>query len=438
MSRRFIRTAFVILFVALFAGVGLAAYSNLFVSQLQVRDLLVYFSAQALFCFLLVLTIRYLIMAVFAFLEHVRHMSDDLEPVDFPPISVIVPAFNEGPVIEACIHSIMQLQYPNFEAIIIDDGSTDDTFEKAEALSELYGPSRLRVFQQQNGGKASALNAGIEHAHGELVVCSDADSRLEPQALFEAVRHFSDPTVAAVAGNVKVVNRVNTITRLQALEYIEGLNLVRTAQALAKRVTVIPGPIGMFRRSVLEELGGYHTDTFAEDCDLTLRIMLAGWKIKYESRAIAWTEAPEHTQALFQQRYRWGRGILQAIIKHRHRSLSPTPDFLTFALFWVLVFESIALPVMDMAGIVLFVFAAANSALSPLIALWWAQLAVLDTVVALFCVSMEREDLRLVLYAVAYRLYFVPFVDTMRFFAWIDELFDVQMAWLRPQRLGRT
>src|SRR5207248_3346501 len=196
------------------------------------------------------------------------------------------------------------------------------------------------------------LNTGIEAARGEFILCVDADSRLEPQTVKEMVRHFADERVSAVAGNVKVANRLNFITRLQALEYIEGLNLVRSAQAFFRMLSVISGPVGMFRRSVLDEIGGYRSDTFAEDCELTLRIALRGGKIKYESRAIAWTEAPENTQALFKQRYRWTRGILQAILKHKNQLAHPFSDFINWLFLWQLAFESIAMPAMNVFGIV--------------------------------------------------------------------------------------
>src|SRR6185436_16069303 len=151
----------------------------------------------------------------------------------------------------------------------------------------------------------------------------DGDARLSPDALRHAMRHFSDPRIAAVAGNVKVVNRRNLWTRLQALEYIEGLNMARRAQGFLRVVNIVPGPIGVFRRDVLRRVGGYDTDTFAEDADLTLKILTAGWHVAYEERAIAYTEAPERFVELVKQRYRWTRGVLQALRKHRMWLVSP-------------------------------------------------------------------------------------------------------------------
>ena len=332
----------------------------------------------------------------------------------------------------------MSLSYPNFEVIVVDDGSTDDTFEKASALSLRYGASRLRVFSKANGGKGSALNAGIRYARGELILCTDADSRLDRNVLRKAAADLADPSISAVAGNVKVANRLNTLTRLQALEYIQGLNLVRMAQGALRKVTVIPGPIGIFRKSVLDAVGGFATNTFAEDCDITLEIMLHGGRIKYDMDAIAWTEAPESVSALIKQRYRWSRGIMQAILKHKRALLQPFPGFVTWLSLWLFVFESIAMPVMNLASLAFFVFTAlSGGGLSSLVVLWWAQLTLIDAVIAVYCLAAEGEDLRLMFQVIGYRVFFVPFVDVVRALAWVDELFSLPMSWLRPERIGR-
>src|SRR5262249_37457540 len=147
---------------------------------------------------------------------------------------------------------------------------------------------------------------------------------------------------------------LNLLTRLQTLEYIQGLNMVRMAQGAIRKVTVIPGPVSFFRRSVLEEVGGYATNTFAEDCDITLQIIQRGGRIKYDMNIVAWTEAPESAAALIKQRYRWSRGIMQAILKHRSSLLRPFPEFLTWVSLWYFVFDSIAMPMMNLAGLAFF------------------------------------------------------------------------------------
>ena len=176
---------------------------------------------------------------------------------------------------------------------------------------------------------------------------------------------------------------------------------------------------------------------FAEDCELTLRIMAAGWKVKYENRAVAWTEAPETLDALFKQRYRWSRGILQAVLKHSTRLRGPGGDLVDWAFLWLVVFEAVIWPAMNVFAIFFFVAVGVWAGLGSLVVLWWAQLTVLDMAAALFCVSFEREDLKLTWYAALYRLYFIPLIDVIKLFASVDELLGVGMGWGKLERLGR-
>jgi cellulose synthase/poly-beta-1,6-N-acetylglucosamine synthase-like glycosyltransferase len=173
------------------------------------------------------------------------------------------------------------------------------------------------ALHQENGGKASALSHGMEHAHGDVYVYLDADTILAPDAISKLVAHFGNPKVGAVAGNVKVGNRINTLTKLQALEYIASQNLDRRAYAHINAVTVVPGAIGAWRREAVEAAGGYTSDTLAEDMDLTWRVRFAGWKIDNESDAVAYTEAPDTLKSFFKQRFRWTFGTLQCLFKHR-------------------------------------------------------------------------------------------------------------------------
>jgi poly-beta-1,6 N-acetyl-D-glucosamine synthase len=436
MLRKALQIASVMGLSLLVLGLVTAFYFDVYVSRLMVTDVFLRASGLIVFSFLILMLMRYLILLSLATLYQVENPPLDYELDHYPLVTMILPAHNEGPVIEASIRGAMNMDYPNFEVIVVDDGSTDDTYERASKLVPEYG-GRLQAITQANGGKSKALNNGIANARGEFVLCTDADSRLEPQTLKEAIKHFRDPDVCAVAGNVKIANRLNMLTRLQSLEYIEGLNLVRAAQAFLKKITVIPGPSGVFRKSVIVDIGGYLSDTFAEDCDLTLRLMLSGKRIKYESRCVAWTEAPEQVAALFKQRYRWGRGILQAILKHRTALWRPIRDPLAWLMLWNMLFESVVMVAMDFVGILLFLLMALGGGVSSLVFLWWLELTLLDVMAALFCLTQEEEDLRLIAYAVLYRLFFIPFVDAMRFFASLDELFNVRMGWFTQQRMGR-
>jgi biofilm PGA synthesis N-glycosyltransferase PgaC len=435
-GRRLWRVLIVLLCGFAAAAVLLAVHAA-YLNRLTLAVFLVRVSTLVLVAFLCVVVARYALLMWFAWLQHVEHMTEPLEAEEHPLVTIVVPAYNEGKMIVASVRSLMEMDYPRFEVVVVDDGSSDDTFERAQGLVAVFGEARLRAISQTNGGKAAALNTGIAAARGEIVLCMDGDSLLEPQTLRQAVKHFQDPTVGAVAGNVKVANRLNALTRLQALEYIEGLSLVRTAHAFFRRVVVIPGPIGLFRKRVIEDLGGYLRDTFAEDCELTLRIMAAGWKVKYESKAVAWTEAPETHDALFKQRYRWSRGILQAVLKHSSRLRRPDGDLIDWIFLWVLVFEAVIWPAMNVFAILFFVAVGFWAGLGSLVVLWWAQITVLDMVAALFCVSLEQEDLKLTFYAVLYRLYFIPLIDVIKLFASVDEMLGVGMGWGKLERLGR-
>lgn len=410
---------------------------HLLFHRLVTTSFFISLSQFVLLSFLIILLVRYGMLMWLSYLNAAERQARTDRYADAPFVSILVPAFNESILIDKALMALLRLDYPRFEVIVIDDGSSDDTLARALRLSRLYGESRIRVISQSNSGKAVALNHGLAAARGEIIVCMDGDSRLTSDTLRHGVEHFGDPTVGAVAGNVKVVNRRNTLTCLQSLEYIEGLNMVRAAQAFLYGVNIVPGPIGFFRRSVLVEIGGYQADTFAEDCDLTLRLLLRGWKIKYEPQAISWTEAPESLHALIKQRYRWTRGILQALSKQKGGLWRFRQDPIACGMLWYMLFEGIVWPAMNVFANCFFLFLAWWIGLSSLIVFWWAQLTILDVVAASYCIALEREDQRLIPYAVLYRLYFILLVDVTKFLASLDELFKVPMAWGKLERLGR-
>jgi cellulose synthase/poly-beta-1,6-N-acetylglucosamine synthase-like glycosyltransferase len=265
----------------------------------------------------------------------------------------------------------------------------------------------------------------------------DGDSRLSRDTLRRAMPHFADARIGAVAGNVKVVNRTTLWARLQALEYIEGLNLARRAQGFVRVVNIIPGPIGIFRRSALTAVGGYDTDTYAEDADLTLKLLTAGWQVVYEEGAIAWTEAPERLLDLIKQRYRWTRGILQALRKRGDRLTPWRAGFAVWLSLVAMFFEAIVWPVMNVLGNLFFVVVALSVGAGEYVIYWWLLLTLLDVAAALHSVAMEEEDLGLVPYAVLYRLFFIVIIDVAKLFATAEEFANVRMTWGKLERAGR-
>jgi cellulose synthase/poly-beta-1,6-N-acetylglucosamine synthase-like glycosyltransferase/peptidoglycan/xylan/chitin deacetylase (PgdA/CDA1 family)/spore germination protein YaaH len=238
-----------------------------------------------------------------------------------PFVSVLVPAYNEELVIENTINSLLASDYERYEILVIDDGSSDRT---SSIVRDGYASNeRVKLFSEANKGKAAALNTGLRHAQGEIVIALDADTLFAPQTLGALARRFYDPRLGAVAGNAKVGNRINIVTRWQALEYITSQNMDRRAFASLNCITVVPGAVGAWRRDLIEQAGSFQSDTLAEDQDLTLSIRRMGYTIGYEENAIAWTEAPDQLRALARQRFRWAFGTLQCMRKHLDALLRP-------------------------------------------------------------------------------------------------------------------
>jgi poly-beta-1,6 N-acetyl-D-glucosamine synthase len=423
------------LLLAGLTGLSIGLYEVLRDARLDLPSAFVRVAMWVLFAFLVLLILRYVGLLWFSYLNHLER--DDADPTALPPVTILVPAYNEGAVIQGSIRSLLELDYPRFEIVVIDDGSKDDTYAKAAAYEGDHGRAVVRVITKPNGGKARALNTGIAQATSDFVLCMDGDSALHPETLRRAIRHFRDPAIGAVAGSVKVVNRTNLLSSLQALEYVEGLNMVRAAQGFFRLVNIIPGPIGVFRKGALDRVGGYDHDTFAEDCDLTLKLLMDGWQVQYEPGAIAYTEAPEKMLDLLKQRYRWTRGILQAISKHKLRLLDPRGGFGVWFTLWYMIFEGILWPSMNVFAHVLFVFVAARYGTALPLVLWWAQLTVLDLAAALYCVVVEEERLTLVPYAIFYRAFFALTIDVAKLFATLEELFKLRMDWGKLDRMGR-
>lgn len=301
-----------------------------------------YFIYSVFFLALILSLIKITSIALFAFLQHMKNKkSKKLAVITFQPfVSIIVPAFNEEVTGAKTVENLLLSNYPNFEIIFVDDGSKDNTYEIVKQAFE--NEPRVRIFTKPNGGKAQALNFGISHASGEIMVCIDADTILHPEAISRLIAPFTNEDVAAVAGNVKVGNKINTLTRWQAIEYTTSQNFDRLAFDYLNCITVIPGAIGAFRGEALVEVGGFKTDTLAEDCDLTLRLLRAGYRVRTCNDALSYTEAPETLDMFIKQRFRWSFGIMQSFWKHRHLIFNHRiPNFGWIVLPHLLLFQMI-------------------------------------------------------------------------------------------------
>jgi cellulose synthase/poly-beta-1,6-N-acetylglucosamine synthase-like glycosyltransferase len=331
--------------------------------------------------------LRLLIMVVLA-----RRHSRRRLPVALgfsPPVSVIVPAYNEEAGIRGTIDSLLASRYPQLEVIVVDDGSTDRTSEIVMAVD---APNVVLV-RQPNGGKHTALNTGLAHASHEIVVMIDGDTQFEPDTVRHLVQPFADPRVGAVSGNCKVGNRRRLLGKWQHIEYVVGFNLDRRAMDVLDCIPIVPGAVGAFRRRVIESVGGVSGETLAEDGDLTMAISRAGWRVTYEERARAFTEAPATLRALWSQRYRWAYGTMQCMWKHRsalwrrgegHLGRRALPHMLVFQV--IVPFLS---PLIDLYALYGVFFLDGPKVLAA-----WLLFTALQALQAVYAFRLEGESLR--------------------------------------------
>jgi cellulose synthase/poly-beta-1,6-N-acetylglucosamine synthase-like glycosyltransferase len=277
------------------------------------------------FIFTLLTLARYWITMFFAFLETSKiEAFKEAEGCNTSKVSIIVPAHNEENCIVETLQSLMRIDYSNLEILLVDDGSTDHTYEKSLPFAGIHDGKIIKIFRKTQGGKASALNLAFRYSTGEYIVCMDADSQLAPDSIRMLLRRFVHDNIGACAGQVVVRNRCNLLTHLQALEYMLMNGTARMFQSYFSSVLIAPGPLTMFRRHVLQELqdrwgadgnrerlrsgqvpGPWESDTYAEDTKLSLSILASGADIVYEPAARCFTSAPTHVQRLLNQRYRW-------------------------------------------------------------------------------------------------------------------------------------
>ncbi|HWF02014.1 MAG TPA: glycosyltransferase [Caulobacteraceae bacterium] len=361
---------------------------------------------QALFTVAIVLgVLRLAFLAVLALVHRFREPGREPamgDPDTGPLISVLIPCFNEEKVIVQSVGRILASHWKNIEILVLDDGSKDRT---SDVVREAYEHEpRVQLLTFENGGKARALNRGLALTRGEIIVALDADTLFPPDTLGRLSRWFADERVGAVAGNAVVGNRLNLITRWQALEYVTAQNLERRALAALGAVTVVPGAVGAWRRSVLLELGGYPHDTLAEDQDLTLAVQRAGWRVEFDSSARAYTEAPDTVRGLLNQRFRWSFGTLQCLWKHRDglfNTQRPVLGFVALPQIWLFqIFLTVAAPLVDLAIVSSLVWALYGRAFHPVewspddflrSVFYWAAFIFLDLSAGALGMALERR-----------------------------------------------
>jgi cellulose synthase/poly-beta-1,6-N-acetylglucosamine synthase-like glycosyltransferase/peptidoglycan/xylan/chitin deacetylase (PgdA/CDA1 family) len=319
------------------------------------------------------------------------------------PVSVIVPAYNEKAGIEAAVRSLAGGDYPEIEVVVVDDGSTDGT----AALVERLRLPNVRVIRVPNGGKSNALNTGVALARHDLIITVDGDTIFEPDSIRRLVQPFGKRNVGAVAGNVKIGNRRSLVALWQHIEYVIGFNLDRRLYELLNCMPTVPGAIGAFRRRALAEAGGFSDETLAEDTDITMALCRAGWRVVYEERARAWTEAPATLEQLYRQRYRWSYGTMQAMWKHR-KALTESGTSGAFGRRGLpfLALFGVALPLLAPVVDIMLVYGLVFWELEETVVAWSGML-LLQLITAAIAFRLDREEMgplwRLPLQQFAYR-----------------------------------
>jgi cellulose synthase/poly-beta-1,6-N-acetylglucosamine synthase-like glycosyltransferase/peptidoglycan/xylan/chitin deacetylase (PgdA/CDA1 family) len=310
-----------------------------------------------------------------------------------PRVSIIIPAYNESVTAVKTIDNLLQSDYPDFEVIFVNDGSKDDTY--MDVRNAFKDNPKVKIFDKPNGGKASALNLGIAHASADFVVCIDADTQLKHDAISRLMDSFVNEDIGAVACNVKVGNEVNFLTTWQSIEYTTSQNFDRRAFELLNCITVVPGAIGAFRKQAIKDAGGFTSDTLAEDCDLTIRILRAGYKVTTNNAAISMTEVPEKMDMFLRQRFRWCFGVMQTFWKHRDACFNSEYKALGWvALPNILVFQ-IVLPLFAPLADLLMILALVVGSSSDIskIGEYYLIFQLVDLAGAILAFSFEKENL---------------------------------------------
>ncbi len=377
----------------------------------------------------------YVVLALIGHRRQARRKWPELSEEDWPLVSVILPVFNEEPVVARTLAALRASDYPNLEVVAVDDGSTDDTLAIMRRVAQQW--PALRVLTQPNAGKSIASNHGIMAARGEIVVTLDGDTLFEPQTVRMFARHFIAPPgrrpVGAVAGHVKVGNRRGLLTMWQSLEYISGICVTRMAEGVAGAISIVPGACAAWRREALQAAGGYSHDTLAEDADLTMTLQKLGWAVVQENRAVAWTEAPMTVRGLAKQRLRWTYGNLQALWKHAGMLFRPRYGALgLIALPYTLLATLIPLVFLPLTVLMAVLNLAAGN-WQP-IAAFAALVLAIHAVICVIAIRMVGESWTHLLVVPVYRIVYEPLRAYLLYASLLQALKGRMIGWYKPER----
>jgi len=348
----------------------------------------------------------------------------------YPLVSIIVPAYNEEKCLERTIEAILEIDYPYKDILVVDDGSTDETYNIAMRYKEMG----VRVFHRPNGGKSAALNYGLLFAKGEIVVIVDADSLVARNAIKEIARSFQDERALGVAGNIKILNRNSLLTKCQALEYIIGINIFRRAFDVFGAVAIVPGCLGGFRKEILEGSGFYDPYTLTEDFDITVKV-LKGGGIVQACDARAYTEAPQSLKDLYRQRLRWYRGNFQTLFRHWDAFVNPRFGSLHRLAFPWSLFSMVAIP---LSGIVVLVSAimAISGGNGMQVLYMFGLFVLLQFLLSILAIQLDDEDMKLAIYSPLFVVGYKHMCDLICLKSMVDVITKRKVTWTSAKRIG--
>jgi poly-beta-1,6-N-acetyl-D-glucosamine synthase len=399
--------------------------------------------------------IRWMTVQALAFYGHDRVRRKPPQPLgnNAPFVSILVPAYNESDTVINAITSLVTLDYPNYEVIFVDDGSSDDTYVKAFAMAGAYANCTLHVYTKPNGGKWSTLNFAYYKSKGDLLLCVDADSGLAEDALKVMVPRIYEKGVVGVSGQVTIRNRVNFLTRLQAAEYLLGNGGMRMALSLLGAVTVVPGPIGLYRREMMEEVsklpgnqpsermkhhgeglvfGPLSGETFAEDFQLSLSALALGGRIVYEPRAYAYTKCPEDVGTLMSQRYRWIRGTWQVYmlylrsLRKFNKSKAPLLGIVMTILYPVDIY---LVPILNFYFWLAIGYSVMSGFAMDFVIAWIGSVGLLNVMTAMIYILEQDDEISLIPLIPVLDIYQSLLVNSAWVIAAIDEMRGTGMRW---------
>jgi cellulose synthase/poly-beta-1,6-N-acetylglucosamine synthase-like glycosyltransferase/peptidoglycan/xylan/chitin deacetylase (PgdA/CDA1 family) len=361
-------------------------------------------------------------------------------PVDqrAPPVTAVIAAYNEAAVIARCLTAVCASRYPGLvEILVIDDGSTDATADIVQAAAAR--DRRIRLIRRPNGGKPSALNRAFAEAGGEVVVTLDADTLLTPDTIDHLLRRFIEDDahgrLGAVAGTVKVGNLRNLLTRWQGLEYLMQIGVDRSAQDALHAIMVVPGACAAWRREAVLSVGGYSSQTLAEDCDLALQLQAVGYRVVQSDRAQSFTEAPETFRDLSRQRFRWTFGNVQALWKHRSMMFNARYGLLgMFSMPMAAL--AVLLPVVFLPFVYVMTALTIQQQDASVLLVYGAIVLAVQYVQAVAGVALCRESPKHLLIVPIYRLIAEPLRAYLLYRSALTVLRGTQSGWLRVARTG--